>query len=245
MTNIIQVFGESKYTLILASNYLPGFLLFELIELTTNIMFSLSFKLLFAFMAGIFVTEWFYEWISICFKVCTLLTNKQDDYKNFLEIKSPVRILRQFAEVNEEKLIKIQKSNYPQSMALTCAMGSAGWLIMFFSFLTWNGLFYILIGIPILIAGKTFVCSLFKDESEWKGGYYSLFLTILIASIILIFFLEYKYEEQITFILSQNVEIAVDRIYISIISLYFISAGSAYYLNDITKALKDIYPSNE
>lgn len=241
MNNINTAFQESTYTLIIASNYLPGFLLFELIELTTPMNFSLSFKLLFAFIAGLLITEWFYEWISICNNLFTFLRKDRRDYCDYLNIMSPVRILRQIAKVDDDnKLLSIQKSSYPQSMAFNCALGSIGWLLIFFTILSWKGLFYVLVGVPILVAGKSIICVLLKkEENEWIKRY-TIFLIVLIAFLILVIFLEYGQNSEIVFIAGQNVDIEINRIYIFMIGLYCVFAGSSYYLNNITKALKHI-----
>lgn len=241
MDNITTAFQESTYTLIIASNYLPGFLLFELIELTTPMKFTLSFKLLFAFIAGILITEWFYEWISICNNLCTFAMKNRKDYPYYLKIMSPVRILRQIAKVDDDKkLLSIQKSSYPQSMAFNCALGSIGWLLIFFTILSWKGLFYVLVGVPILVAGKTIIRVLLKkEEDEWIKSY-TIFHIVLIAFLILVIFFEYGQNSEIVFNAGQNVKVGINRIYIFMIGLYCVFAGSSYYLNNITKALEDI-----
>lgn len=239
MNNIYTAFEESTYTLIIASNYLPGFLLFELIELTTPMKFSLYFKLLFAFIAGLLITEWFYEWISIIKRI--LMWKNPKDYYDYLNIMSPIRILREIAKIDDDKkLLSIQKSSYPQSMAFSCTLGSIGWLLIFFTILSWKGLFCVLVGVPILVAVKTIILDLFKKEKyKWIKSYILfLIFIVLIVFLLLIIFLEHEQNSEIVFITGQNVKIGIKSIYILMIGLCYVLVGSSYYLNNITKAFK-------
>lgn len=240
MTDIIQTFNESRYTLIVASNFLPGLLLFELLETTTLIKFSTEFKLAFAFVAGFLLTEWFYESISIFYNLYTFLQNNRNDYKKFLTLMSPIRMLRLMASVNRPgKLKEIKQSGHSQSMALNCAMGSIGWLLLFFASVSWFGLFLILFGVTGIVAVKTFVRFLCGEESEWLGlyTYFQGLLIVFIASIIM----AYRQESEINFMSSQNGSISIWSIYVLIIGFCFILTASASYLNTIKYALLEFY----
>jgi hypothetical protein len=240
MTDIIQTFNESGYTLILVSNFLPGFMLFEIIEATTLMKFSTEFKLIFASVAGLLLTEWFYESISIFYNFYTFLKNDRDVYKRFLTIMSPIRMLRRIANIKEFKQFKeIQKSSYPQSMAYNTAIGSTGWLLIFFALVTWLGLFYIMFGVTILIAVKTFIKFLCEDELK-RIKSYIWFQYILLIFIGIIILRMHRQESEIIFMPSQNYNISISIIYVLIIGSCFILNASVYYLNNIKHVLCDL-----
>lgn len=132
----------------------------------------------------------------------------------------------------------IQKSSYPQSMALDCTLGSMGWLLVFFTLLTWKGLFYILVGIPILVALKTLICAFYKNEWEWIKEY-NIFLFISLVLIILVYLVEHRKESEIIFMVSDN-NVLVPWIYVFMIGVSFILMGRSYYISVIKKAIEDI-----
>ena len=235
-TDIVSGFEKSRYTLILASNYLPGFLLFELVEFTAGIRIPLEFKVLFAFLAGSLITEWFYEWISILMNIYTLTIGDRERYKKFLKIMSPIRILRCLSKVDEKEKSEVEIASYPQSMALMCSYGSIGWLLIFSSILNLKGLFFILIGITILIALKT-ICRAFSKEEAKNIEAYSAFLRLLICYILFICIVFFNP------IGLPDAPVSFSAIHIFLIGLCFLLIGSAYYLNSVQKAIDYFIPN--
>lgn len=239
MTDITSFFGDNRYTLILVSNFLPGFLLFELIETTTSVAFSTEFKLVFSVVVGFLITEWFYEYMSIIFNLYTLSTGKRDTYKDYLDVLSPIRMLRKIAKIKDHHdSKKIWHSSYSQSMSLNCAIGSIGWLLVFFALLTWKGLFYLLFVVSGLISLKT-LCRVRTEEKEWIPRY-TLFLLILLVVIGFICFIERRSESEIIFIYNQNNYIDIHYLWVLGAGAYFILLASSTYFYAVRSFLEEL-----
>jgi len=164
---------------------------------------------------------------------CTI--KDRDRYEKFLKIMSPIRILRCLSKVDEKEKSGVEIASYPQSMALMCSYGSIGWLLIFSSILTLKGFFFIIIGIPLLIALKT-ICRAFSKEEAKNIGAYSAFLVLLIFYILIICIVFFNPIEL------HDAPESFSAIHMFLIGLCFLLMGSAYYLNSVQKAINYLFP---
>ncbi len=146
-------------------------------------------------------------------------------------------MLRRMANIKKPRQFKeIHKSSYPQSMAFCTAIGSTGWLLIFFALVTWLGLFWILFGVTILVAMKIFIKFIYEDESKWIK-IYTYFQYLLLTFIGFVILMTYRQESEIIFTPSQNYNMSISVIHVLIIGSCFILNASVYYLNTVKYAL--------